>query len=544
MLLVALTGLAATAGALVLYARLERAGAAGLPLAALRAAAWGTVAALLVDPGCRRSTGADVTVLLDASASMTDPGGESRWHAALDTARAVAGRRGRILLFGAEPAAHVEGARPDAATSRLLPALREGAARGGRLVVVTDGEIADALAVPSDLARSARILIVPRALARDAGIAGLDLPATLRAGDTAIASVDIATVGTRAGDSVTVELVEGERVAARARLALGGGGVVRRDLPFVPAPGGPEREVRRFEARLSGLAGDAEPRDDRRASAAAVSRASAITLVSDSPDWDFRWLAQALTATAGVPVRVYARVGPGVWREARTLRPVSPAQVRDEVRRAALVVAHGGDEAAALAREGRRAVWRWRAGGGLSGDWYVMAPEFASPVGGALAGVAAESLPPLESVTELPEDSVEWTGLTVQLERRGRSRPVVQGTVAGGRRGVQVGAAGFWRWASRGGLAGEGYRAFVAALTDWLLEEERAARADLVALRDSLDRSGREFLPRRPALAAQDGRAAALGSEPVPLRHASWVYFAALAALVGEWIARRRRGLW
>jgi len=93
------------------------------------------------------------------------------------------------------------------------------------------------------------------------------------------------------------------RLVARVRLALGSGGSIRRNLTFVPGPAHAPSEVRRYEARLSGFAKDGEPRDDRLGSAATVSRASAIVLVSDSPDWDFRWLARTLAAQSGVPSR-------------------------------------------------------------------------------------------------------------------------------------------------------------------------------------------------------------------------------------------------
>src|SRR5205823_3835762 len=101
--------------------------------------------------------------------------------------------------------------------------------------------------------------------------------------------------------------------------------------------------------------------------------------------------------------------------------------------------------------------------------------EFASPVGAALGGIAPESLPPLDQAFELKADSVAWTGLIAQLDRRGRSRTVVQGMAEGDRRTVAIGAAGLWRWASHGGIAEQGYRALMSSLTDWLLESRAAA---------------------------------------------------------------------
>ena len=103
--------------------------------------------------------------------------------------------------------------------------------------------------------------------------------------------------------------------------------------------------------------------------------------------------------------------------------------------------------------------------------------------------------------------------------------------------------SGFWRWASRGGAAAEGYRALVASLADWLLEERARAPAQVLAMRDSLSRGVGEFLPREPVLRVQPGLASAAVGEPVPLRHSGWLYMIAITALVLEWIARRRQGL-
>jgi hypothetical protein len=541
--------LVATASALVLYLVLERAGASSVPLALLRSGAWGAVGILLVNPSCHRAVADRADVLLDGSQSMSDAAGDARWRAAVDSAQAAAGNGGRILVFGGEPRVFGADVRPDAPTSRLLPALREAAARGGRIVVVTDGLVDDAAAIPEDLRRAARVVIVPRADRIDAGIAALAIPATLRAGDTAIATVDIAAAGTSATDTVTLELLEQGRRVANLRVPLGAGGSVRREVLFVPAVAGGAGGVRRYEGRLSGLARDGEPRDDRRESASSVSQASAIVLLSDAPDWDFRWLTQSLTATSGVPVRAYVRLGAAGWRSAHTMRPASETVVRQEAANAALVVAHGtSDGVEAAARLAKRGVWQWvtvpRTGtAGASGDWYVARPEFASPVSDALAGVPVESLPPLELTLDVRGDSVAWTGLVAQLDRRGRSRPVVEGMVVGARRSVLLGASGLWRWASRGGVAAEGYRAVTASLTDWLLEDRAGAPPSLIALRDSLATAGTEFLPSPLSLAAQPGLSVTTAGESEPLRFSVWMYAAALGALVMEWVIRRRRGL-
>lgn len=533
----------------MLYLVLERTGGSGVPLALLRGVSWGAVGVLLLNPACHRTGPARTDVLLDASLSMTDAAGDARWRAAVDSARAAQGAGGSIVAFGGIPRPFDEQTRPDAGTSLLLPALRDAAARGSRVVVVTDGLVDDAASLPDDLLRAARIVVLPRADRPDAGIAALTLPAALRAGDTATARVDIVADGTAALDTVTLELLEQGRMVSRVRVPLGVGGSLVRDLSFVPAPGGTVPELRRYEARLSGFARDGEPRDDVRQTAATVSQASAIALFSDAPDWDFRWLTRTLSAGSGVPVKAYIRLGAAGWRDAHSMRTASDATVRAEAANAALVVVHGtADGVDAMSRPARRALWQWitvpkQMDGSANGDWYVVAPEFASPVGGALSGVPPESLPPLDMVLDVRADSVVWTGLVAQLDRRGRSRAVVQGSMLNGRRVVLFGVSGLWRWASRGGVADEGYRALTASLTDWLLEERSGAPASLTALRDSLARGAGEFLPRPPSLTSREGLTAASVVEPEPVRFSPALYVAALLALVIEWVLRRRRGL-
>jgi hypothetical protein len=553
--LVVAVGLLAVAAALAVYLLLEKVGAAGIPLAVLRAVAWGSLAVLLLDPGCRRSGGAaPPIVLLDHSRSMSDPGdatgaGGARWRAALDTARAIAGRGGRILLFGAQPAALGAGARPDAPASRLVPAWREAAALGGPVAVVTDGEVDDARDLPPDFLSAARVVVLPRASRTDVGVAGLDLPLALRAGDTAAADLVVVAAGTAPGDTVRVELLEGARVVARARVATGSGGSFRRELRFVPAapPAGSDREVRRYEARVGGVGRDAEPRDDARATIVQVSRTSAIAMLSDSPDWDFRALSGTLQQTSGVPVSGFVRVAlEGPWRDAGGLRPVTPHAVEAAVRGASLVVVHGSPQGtAALVALARHGLWRWTAQrpGPVAGDWYVVPSETPSPVGAALAGVTADSLPPLETLVEQPAGAAEWTALASRLGRRGRAWPVIVGSELGDRRTVRMLGSGLWRWTSKGGVAAEGYRALVAALTDWLLAAPSRDGEALAARRDSLNRGFDELLPRPRTLESRPGARIAAAGEAEPLRHVWWMYGVALGALMLEWIARRRRGM-
>jgi hypothetical protein len=112
-------------------------------------------------------------------------------------------------------------------------------------------------------------------------------------------------------------------------------------------------------------------------------------------------------------------------------------------------------------------------------------PPLPSPLSGALGGVRWDSLPPALAVAARTPDSATVVALTARLARRGPARPIVLLSERGGRRRADVGAAGLYRWAFRGGAGTEAYRTLVAALVDWLLAPEggaAAARATPTAL--------------------------------------------------------------
>jgi hypothetical protein len=67
-----------------------------------------------------------------------------------------------------------------------------------------------------------------------------------------------------------------------------------------------------------------------------------------------------------------------------------------------------------------------------------------------------------------------WTGLTAQLGRRGALRPAVYGIETATQRRLVVAASGLWRWAFRGGLSEQAYRAWVATSVTWLLARPAA----------------------------------------------------------------------
>src|SRR2546428_2396082 len=160
----------------------------------LRATGVAALALLLWNPVTTRSEpGGPPLVLLDASLSMAGHGG--RWRAALDTARALAGD-GVIWRFGRAVRAF-DTLPPMDGASRLGPALAAAAARGGPVIVVSDGAIADLPDVPPDLVRQARLLVAPRAALVGAVVASGEGPRRVAAGATIPLRVGYGTAGER-----------------------------------------------------------------------------------------------------------------------------------------------------------------------------------------------------------------------------------------------------------------------------------------------------------------------------------------------------------
>jgi len=451
-----------------------------LGLAALRAVALGALVLLVWNPTAARveagGGGAPPLVLLDASLSLAGHGG--RWRDALDTARALA-QGGLIWRFG-ERVAGFDTLPPTDGASRLAPALDAAAARGGPVTVVTDGAIADLADIAPDLVRRARLVVLPRAPFFDAFVASVEGPRRVSAGDTIRLRVTYGTAGKReAGKgretAVLAASVAGRRIASRV-VDLPDSGIVSTDLPFpvsrFPFPGWVALAV-----GLEGV-GDGESRDDARVFVLEVSPQPSVVLLASPPDWETRFLARTLEDVARVPVRTFIEAEPGGnrWRDAATLESRAPGDVARAVAGAALVV-EAGDPATFSRFSPKGAVLLWPGARRLDGDWYVQPPATGpSPLAGALAGVAWDSLPPATSLAELPPDSSATVALAARLARRGPPRPVVTLSERAGARRAVIAAGGLYRWAFRGGASGDAYRALVAGLVDWLLEQGAGSR--------------------------------------------------------------------
>jgi hypothetical protein len=450
-----------------------------LGLALLRVIGVGALVLVLWNPAVARvePAGAPPLVLLDASLSLAGHGGQ--WPRALDTARVLA-RGGVIWRFGARVTGF-DTLPPTDGASRLAPALAAAAARGGPVTVVTDGAITDLADVPPDLAHSPRIVVLPRAPFFDAFVAAVDGPRHVAASDTVRLTVSYGVAGPRpagrGADRATLTAhLAGRQVAARP-VPLPDSGIVATELTFPVARFPPGWSA--LEVRLEGVP-DSEPRDDARIFLLEVSPQPSVVLLASPPDWESRFLARALTEVARVPLRTFVAAEPGGarWRDAATLALVAPADVRQAVAAARLVI-EAGDPAAFGRFAPRGALLVWPLARRQDGDWYVE-PAGPSPLAGALAGVAWDSLPPATWLSGLTPDPAATVVLTARLARRGAPRPIVVLAEQAGSRRAAIAAGGLYRWAFRGGASAEAYRALVAALTDWLLASGPATADEVV----------------------------------------------------------------
>jgi hypothetical protein len=448
-------------------------------LALLRATGVLALVLLLWNPVTARSLPPDTQpiVLLDASLSMT-----SRWRAALDTARALSTGGGALVWRFGDRVAGFDSGAPTEGSSHLAPALEAAAARGGQVIVVTDGAVDDMADIPPDLRRQPRVVVLPRAPFFDAFVASVDGQRRVSSTDTVRLRVSYGTAGirdTRSGmrDAMLTVNLEGRQLLSR-RVSLPDSGTVSTELTLpasrIPHPGWAVLDV-----RLDGAL-DAEPRDDARRFVIEVSPQPAAVIFASPPDWETRFLARILGDVARVPVKAFVETEPGRWRDAATLAPIAAAELRRAARGARLVVLGGDPERARTYVPPSAALLVWPTTRGLPGDWYVERPP-PSPLSAGLVGIAWDSLPPAASVSDalLPRDSGLVTVLTARVARRGAPRPVVTLEQRDGNRRATIAAAGLWRWAFRGGAGEEAYRGLVAALADWLLGggEARTERA-------------------------------------------------------------------
>lgn len=439
-------------------------GALDRPLARLACAARAVgvyaLLLLLLDPGyAARAAAVRPLVLLDRSLSM-QAAGQSPDDVA---ARAVA--RGDTLSFGRLPDGSPAG-------PTLLETTVRGAVGGGRpLVVITDGEIADAGTLPADISGRLTVELVPRPAAPDVAITDVRGPERLAAGDTLGLEVEVRRFG---GGEAPVELAlrEGSRDLATATVQPGPEGVARTrfELPWPEGMTGP----RWLEVVRLGAA-DGEPANDARWWSLTVAATPGIVMVTTTPDVDARFLYQTLREVVDAPVRGYVALTPGRWWRTDGLREVGAAEVRAAARGADLLVVRG-DTAAWRGLGEARLLWP---SGGTGGDWYVV-PVGPAPVGTALDGTDPAVLPPLSAVAAAPMTGDGWVAMGAQLARRGAVVPIATGTLRGGRRQVVLGGQGMARWALRGGAPEQAWRTLVAGAAGWLLASPPQAGARAV----------------------------------------------------------------
>ena len=587
----------AAAVAAFTYLVLERTGRRGWTPLVCRAIAWAALGLLLLNVSCpvagvpRRPL-----VLLDASLSLSAPGG--RWVEARDSAT----RWGEVRRFGDERGS--DDTLPDRGRSLLGPALIASSASDRPVIVVTDGEIEDAGDLPPDLLPRVAVRLFPRTVRPDLALTRVTGPMRVTAGDSIPLELEVQAVGGATADSVVVEAaLGGKRLAART-LRLRNGSA-RGRLAFASSAVGPGEHVLRVSlvgagdaeprtdtrlhvvsvAPTPGVVLLADPADwDSRflyRTLREVAQLPVRGFARVDPD---RW--RSMADLSIVPMETVRQAA----RRADLLIQMGPAGSLAEGTTARGVWSWpAGSDTSALA-----------------GDWYLSAAD-ASPVAGAFLGQPVDSFPPAIQLTPRQPRPGDWVALSAQLGRRGAPRPAVFGRETGRVRRVDVAVDGLWRWAFRGGSSEQSYRTWVAATASWLLGGADSARGSARLVRavvsngrpvvfewtapgppaalgvawsgegapraDTLRFDGgghatvwlapgeyryrlagggggtvaveeySEELPPRPlALSPHEARQAVSAGRRAA-RDWLWLFGLAVAALAGEWIARRRLGL-
>jgi hypothetical protein len=405
---------------------------------------------LLLDPGITRGRiGTRPLVLLDNSVSMHAGGGDAA------AAATLAASIGDTTTFG-------ELARGEPAGRTDLFAPLAGAVAGGRpVVVVTDGEVGDASAIPADLLAQATVRLLPRARGSDIGLTEIRAPLRLTSGDTL--TIDVAAVRTPdAPDTATVLVRDSSTILLRGMLKFQGAARTRLRLAgALPKSLQGQHWLRIERAGPS----DAEPGDDVRWWKLVVTPTPGVVVLAEAPDWDARALYRTLKDVVEVPIRGYAQLQRGQWRRMDDLQPVPSAEVNSAARSADLLAVRGDTRAWTTVGKARL-LW---APADAGGDWYLGVGG-ASPINGAFSGVDADSLPASPAVHPVAGDTATgWVGAVARLARRGASLPVIAGHEDRSGRTVTIGADGLFRWTFRGGVADQVWRTMIAEAATWLL---------------------------------------------------------------------------
>jgi hypothetical protein len=501
LLLFLLAALVAVAYAVWTYRQRELPVAGRWALAALRAGALLLLLLLLFDPSLPAVAGGAVQrwVLVDASASMAvGPAGATPWDSAGRRAVELHGEGARVLRFGGElPPPPLDSALASPAAeprSLLVPALERAAESGAReVVVVSDLRLEDPVGVRAALGRLGLAARFERVGGnpRNAGVAGLELPADLTAGQAVLGQVTLFASGVGAADSLHVEVREEDRLVWSGVVpAPSEGRTIAVPLRLAaPASAGGGEEVR-YRASVA-LDGDAFAADDEGVAYAVVDpREGALVAVSFAPDWELRHLLPLLERVTGLPARGYLQTGDRFLPLVSGGEP-SPAIGADEmsgrIGDAQFVVLHGVSTRApewareAVAQAPRAVVFASdretalaagvRVGPARAGEWYLDTELGPSPLAGELTGLALQRLPPLLEM--LPGAGLADGGAPLSARFRGTGPPDPPLVLrqAGGRRTAVVLGTGWWRWALRPGEAEEAYARVWSAVAGWLLAE-------------------------------------------------------------------------
>jgi hypothetical protein len=430
----------------------------------LRATAWITALALLLDAPIGRNRRPSPVFAIDASSSMARGRDPSTFRSAAQVARPPG--TDVMWLFGdsVRRASSVPDA-PDDSRSALRPVVERAAVEGRPVALFTDGEIDDPEFADELPAGSSVILHRPTELP-DRALADMRGQPAAAVGDTLELQLQIVGAGAQEGAGELRFLLD-DRLLGVYPLDRTEAGEQNVTAQVVVQGAEGERVLR---AVIAGTP-DAEPRNDTIAVPLLVSRVARASFVSTNPDNDARFALAALRASLQLPVRGFWRVAPGQWRTDGTLSPVAEGEVRDAVREAPLVVIHGdtayfGDPRAAA----RGSLVLHHTTGVASGDWFATEAPI-SPISSSLSTAPWDSLPPVTPVG--PEPRGEPVALLAQLGRRGGHRPLVV-LSDGPRRVVTIAATGFWRWKFRGGAGSAVYDALYGSIFDWAA----AARPD------------------------------------------------------------------
>ncbi|MBH16334.1 MAG: hypothetical protein CME30_03520 [Gemmatimonadetes bacterium] len=494
------------------YSRLEIAISSWKWLATLRFVILSLVLVLIWDPLIpdSRMVSANGTrwVLVDGSQSM-----KSGTQSQIGPLSQIIGKiesledpPSRVLLFGETPrfipVDSLDLVDFEDKSSELVPALISVAETGGsQVLVLTDFRIDDARDVDSYGQKYGLDIEFERVQLdrRNVGVKDFVIYRSDSSDESLFARATIFSEGILDGEQIEVQIFEEENLVAEEAISPISEGNTSSVEISLPASKNTDLVMYKLVVRIAG--DEFQLDDQKRTYFDSTHSGNDIVFLSFQPDWEPRFLLPALKNVSGLSIEGFLKLSNEQFLNINDVETddmiTTENDVREAVANSGILVVHGLSENVpgwvmdTLVTERPSLIFVENGTVGnmfgistqenvVEGEWYLEENLKPSPLAATLSDIDFGSLSPLSTVLPLTGSSNHVAPLESRQNGLGQVQPPLVLVNNAEERKVLVLAAGFWRWASRGGSSGIAYRRLWSAVFGWLMASDAMGNTGLV----------------------------------------------------------------